>query len=143
MNRKRTLLVGAAVAALAIVATPVTAQADGSGSAQQRSASAAGPDGELHVWADEGRRGGECTWAGDSSDWGHLPGGCGNWASSLENRGYPGSLDDVWVYSKTDNAGFRRGVHNGRYLSNLNLPYDGHPDSSLNNTISSHKWTNL
>lgn len=141
MNRLRTALAGTGIA-LALVALPVTAQAAGEPAAPAPQGAAA--DGKLHVYYDFNYTNECAAWTGNSANWG----ACRNKVSSLLNSGYPGNLDDVWVYWGPSYAGARRGVHNGVGLANLTQwPFDPNTGSgsgqALNDNISSHKWTNL
>ncbi|MDI3417738.1 hypothetical protein [Streptomyces luteolus] len=141
MRIKRTVMAGAALAALTLTTAPVAQAAEPS---PEGGIGAQGPDGKLYAWGETHRGGGEpCSWSSNSADWGGTWWGCSDWASSLHNNGYPGAMDDVWVYEHTGYEGGRRGVHNGVYLTDLHpYKYDG-SNVRLNNTISSHQWTNL
>lgn len=142
MNAKR-VCVGTAIAALALAALPSTAQAASPQPLPRGEAGIQAADGKLHAWGDPYRGGGHCEWSGSSDNWGHTWWGCGDWASSIHNNGYPGNLDDVWVYKDAGRSGFRRGIHNGVYLADLGpFNFDG-TNITLNNNISSHEWTNL
>jgi hypothetical protein len=151
MRMSRTLVLGAVLAALGTGLLPaLTAQAaPGTDRATSAPAAPALPpgvqaDGNLHLY-----RGINFTdycrgYVGDSADWGT----CRNQVSSLWNNGYPGNLDDVWVYWGTNHSGARRGVHNGVSIADLS-PYTFDAGTgtgagqSINNNIASHRWTNL
>jgi hypothetical protein len=105
---------------------------------------AAAADGRLYAYYDYDYRRLCNSWSGNSSNWG----ACRNTTSSLWNNGYPGNLDDVWVYWGLNHSGARRGVHNGVALANLgHWHFDADTGAGsgqpLNNNISSHRWTNL
>ncbi|MFI0977623.1 peptidase inhibitor family I36 protein [Streptomyces sp. NPDC021093] len=141
MNRLRTALAGTGIA-LALTTLPVTAQAAEAPAVPAPSGAAA--DGKLHVYLDFNYVGECAAWTGNSTNWGT----CRNKVSSLRNSGYPGSLDDVWVYYAPNYGGAKRGVHNGVGLDNLTKwTFDPNTGSGsgqqLNDNISSHKWTNL
>ena len=98
----------------------------------------------LHVYQDLGYGRWCADWAGEAPDWGY----CRNKVSSLQNNGYPGNLDDIWVYWGLNYTGARRGVHHGvgiRDLRSYTFDPNTGPGSgeSLGNNISSHRWTNL
>ncbi|MFF1448373.1 hypothetical protein ACFVYF_09495 [Streptomyces sp. NPDC058274] len=136
MGKLRTLLVGAALAALTVGVTPLTAQAS--------SGPALLPPGSLYVYYNTGYSGWCDDWSGEAPDWGS----CRNQVSSLFNNGYPGNLDDIWVYWGLNYTGARRGVYQGVGLSDLRQwKFDANtgPGSGewLNDNISSHRWTNL
>lgn len=142
MNKIRTALVGAALAAAAVVSVPMAAQAAENPAPGQVSAQA--PDGNLHVYRGLNYTNYCAGFRGNSTNWGT----CRNKAESLWNNGYPGSFDDVWVYYAPGYGGARRGVHNGVALSDLrNWTFDPNTGAGsgqwLWRNISSHKWTNL
>lgn len=143
MKIKKVFLAGAAVAGLALTAVPSAAQAAEAGPSPKGEVGA-GATGKLYAWDEPHKGGGEpCAWDKSEPNWGSSWWGCADWASSLHNDGYPGKLDDVWLYRDTGFSGPRRGIHNGTYLADLGpINYDG-TGESLNNTISSHKWTDL
>ncbi|MFD6289233.1 hypothetical protein [Streptomyces sp. NPDC060205] len=143
MRSSRSILIGAALATLVLGATPLTAQAAGSTSPSPSPAGSAA-NGQLMLyyninydnWCDD--------WAGESPDWG----ACRNKVSSIYNNGYPGNLDDVWVYWGLNYTGARRGIANGVGLSDLRLwTFDANTGSgsgqALNDNISSHVWANI
>jgi hypothetical protein len=73
--------------------------------------------------------------------------GMRNMASSLENRGYTGSYDDVNLYYSPNQQGSRNCLRNGYYLNDLQGIYylwDGKAGQgqSMNDNIASHAWTN-
>jgi hypothetical protein len=144
VNRKRTFLLSGVVAALAIVSAPATAQAADSGAVQSRGDVHAKADGRLHAWQEPDQQGTECSWSGDNSDWGNfVPWDCGDRTSSIANYGYPGAEDDVWVYQDAGYEGLRRGIKNGDYIANLaGFTYDN-SHTSMDNSISSHNWTDF
>lgn len=143
MKIKETLLAGATVAVVALTVMPSTAQAAEAEPAPKGEVGAAAT-GKLYAWDEPYKGGGEpCAFSGNEDDWGGTWWGCSDWASSLHNDGYPGPADDVYVYEEPNFQGPRRGIHNGVYLADLGpVNYDG-TGQSLNNSISSHKWTNL
>ncbi|PDP88127.1 hypothetical protein CQJ94_08350 [Glycomyces fuscus] len=138
-TKRMTALVAAAITAATLFNAP-TAQAE-----EVRShTAAAAADGRLYAYYDFNYNRYCASWAGNSSNWG----ACRNTTSSLWNNGYPGNLDDVWVYWGLNHSGARRGVHNGVALANLSQwTFDANTGSgsgqALNNNISSHMWTNL
>lgn len=68
---------------------------------------------------------------------------CHDKTSSLCNHGWPGGLDDVWVYQHTSYQGGKRGVYNGVCIADLRqYRFDG-TNISMDNQISSILWTNL
>jgi hypothetical protein len=144
-----------AVAATGIAILPATAQATPHAGRPSGTTAAAfppasdGPDGKLWLYRDTERadpfRLSLCAkYLYDSPDWG----ACSNQISSLWNNGYPGNLDDVWLYWGANYTGARRGVYNGGYLPDL-APYtfDARTGTgagqSINNNVASHRWTNL
>lgn len=141
MGTLRTTLIGAALAAVTVAATPLAAQAS---EPVPRSSAGRVADGLLHVYYNTGYSGWCDDWSGEAPDWGS----CRNQVSSLWNNGYPGNLDDIWVYWGLNYTGARRGVYNGVGLSDLRQwTFDANtgPGSGewLNDNISSHRWTNL
>ncbi|MBB5938182.1 hypothetical protein [Streptomyces zagrosensis] len=145
MNAKRILLAATALAAVTITTAP-TAQAT---PAPQRTSAAepapttAHATGILHLWEETGYQSWCADYDGHSSDWGD----CRNKVSSLHNNGYPGNLDDVYVYWGRNHSGARRGIYNGVAISNL---YDWRYENAgsganerLDNNIASHRWVNL
>ncbi|MFF0738775.1 hypothetical protein ACFYVL_00040 [Streptomyces sp. NPDC004111] len=134
-------MIGTALAVLAVGATPLTAQA---ADTDPSSPPSAAPTGFLHVYYNTDYSGWCDDWSGEAPDWGS----CRNEVSSLHNNGYPGDLDDIWVYWGLNYTGARRGVYRGAGLTDLRFyTFDANtgPGSgeSLNDNISSHKWTNL
>jgi hypothetical protein len=147
MSKIRELLVDVALAVLSLGAAPLTAQAaDTSPTAAttQAAPTSAQADGLLYLWKDTNYQNSCAAYAGNSSDWGN----CDNVVSYLWNNGYPGSLDDVWLYYLPNYQGARRGVYNGVRIPDLApYPFDAGTGSgagqSINNNVMSHKWTNL
>lgn len=138
MRKIRTLLIGTAIAALAVGVAPLTAQAS------ESAPPAPAATGLLHVYYDTGYINWCDDWSGEAPDWGS----CRNQVSSLHNNGYPGALDDIWVYWGLNYTGARRGVANGVGLSDLRLyAFDANTGSgsgqALNDNISSHRWANI
>ncbi|KIF69765.1 hypothetical protein HY68_16120 [Streptomyces sp. AcH 505] len=138
MRKVHTLLIGTAIAALAVGVAPLTAQAS------ESAPPAPAATGFLHVYYDTGYTNWCDDWSGEAPDWGS----CRNQVSSLHNDGYPGALDDVWVYWGLNYTGARRGVANGVGLSDLRLyAFDANTGSgsgqALNDNISSHRWANI
>ncbi|WP_462188444.1 MULTISPECIES: hypothetical protein [unclassified Frankia] len=151
----RTIYRALAVSAASAVVLPATAQAapqtgrpSAPATAPDASATATA-DGHLHLWRDteavDPFGNSWCTsYLSDSDDWGS----CRNQISSLWNNGYPGSLDDVWLYWGTHQTHARRGVYNGVYLPDL-APYTFDAGTgrgagqSIDNNVASHRWTNL
>jgi hypothetical protein len=125
------------VAACTLTLAPLQAQATEQGPTTAGAAMAA--DGFLHLYRDFNFRGWCGSFARDAANWGS----CDNAVSSLHNNGYPGPYEDVWVFEGAGYSGARRGVHVGVFLPDLSgIAYDG-TGLSLNNTISSHLWTNF
>lgn len=128
-------VVSVAVAAASALGVPALAQAATSASPT----TAAAADGNLYVYRDYNFTTLCGRWPGNKPNWG----GCGGTISSLWNNGYPGSYDDVWVYSGINYTGYKRGVYNGVRLPDLRgYKFDG-SSVVLDNNIWSHKWTNL
>ncbi|QXE38439.1 hypothetical protein KQY30_33610 [Streptomyces sp. GMY02] len=152
MTKINTALSALALTALAVFTAPGTAQAAAPGPASSDSVSMAAPDGNLWAWDGINRGGVYCYWAGDDSDWNTCSGSSNNGtmrnrASSLENRGYAGSYDDVNLYWTTGYGGARNCLPNGYYLNDLSGIYflwDGNSGQgqSMNNNISGHRWAN-
>ncbi|MEU1372307.1 peptidase inhibitor family I36 protein [Streptomyces triculaminicus] len=146
MRTLRTLMVSTAVAALAVTAAPFAAQAAEPAPPPTVAGpdSIKAPDGNLYAWYHLNYQGPACTWAGNSSNWGS----CKNQATSLWNNGYPGNLDDVWVYWGSGYTGAGRGVYNGVALPDLRqYTFDAGTGrgagEQLNDNIASHRWVNL
>ncbi|MBT2449241.1 hypothetical protein J7F03_19515 [Streptomyces sp. ISL-43] len=143
MKSLRTVLVTAAVAALAVTAMPFTAHAADSPPAQETATVANAPTGRLHAYYDFWYQY-ECgSWSGSAASWGE----CKNAASSLWNLRYPGSFDDVWVYYNSNYGGAGRGVYNGAGLPDLRQwsfgPGGAGAGEALYHNIASHKVVNL
>ncbi len=143
MRSLRTILGGAAVAALAVAAAPFTAHASETVPSVPKAEVSIQADGRLHAYYDFDYRN-ECgSWSGDASNWGE----CKNTAASLWNMRYPGSLDDVWVYYNSGYSGAGRGVYNGAGLPNLTQwsfgPGGAGAGQALYHNIASHKFVNL
>ncbi|MFH8642452.1 hypothetical protein [Streptomyces goshikiensis] len=143
MKSLRTVLVTAALAALAVTATPFTAHAADSPPAGQTAAVLNPPTGRLHAYYDYWYQN-ECgSWSGSAASWGE----CKNNAASLWNLRYPGSLDDVWVYYNSNYGGAGRGVYNGAGLPDLRDwsfgPGGSGAGKSLYHNIASHRVVNL
>ncbi|MFD8232907.1 hypothetical protein ACFV20_13620 [Streptomyces sp. NPDC059696] len=145
-------LAGAA-ALVAVALTAPTAQAAEPKPADQRSVTAAAPDGKLHAWEHPYREGGHCAWSGASRNWDYPGPGCPhlrNLASSVENRGYAGSYDDVNLYYGEDQSAAYACLGRGDMWLDLTLGWetfshgwpwwDGYGES-VNDNISSHSWT--
>ncbi|MEV7076341.1 peptidase inhibitor family I36 protein [Streptomyces sp. NPDC093990] len=148
-------LAGLALAGLSILAAPGTAGAaeapaptPGPKSAAPAASSAAAADGYFYAWEGANRTGKYCRWLGNDTDWTTCsPGGnMRNQASSIENRGYPGSYANVVVYWDTGYGGTNACIDNGWYYADLaqwvflnDGPGQG---ETLNDNISSHKWIN-
>ncbi|WP_116209719.1 hypothetical protein [Streptomyces olivoreticuli] len=146
MKSLRTILTGAAIAALTVTAAPFVAQATevaprpgGQGHAQVQA------DGRLYAYVNRNydSAAGWCSWQGDSADWGS----CKNWTSSVWNNRYPGALDFVWVHYNSNNQGARRGIYNGVALPDLrDWTFDAGTGAgsgqALDNNIASHQVTN-
>ncbi|MEU7722088.1 hypothetical protein [Streptomyces tibetensis] len=151
MRVSRSLVLGTALVALGTGLLPAVTAHAAPDTSRTASASAvpavpAGvqADGYLHLYSGTDYRD-YCTgYVGNSANWG----ACRNVISSLWNNGYPGNLDDVWVYYRINYGGARRGVYNGVAISDLGpYPFDAGTGAgagqSINDNISSHKWTNL
>ncbi|MDP9842945.1 hypothetical protein [Streptosporangium lutulentum] len=168
MNRRSTALAALGIAALALFATPGVAQAidrptpkpvtapsstdTAITSSSPDSALAAAPDGYLYAWVGANKGGAWCRWFNDDTNWDTCSGAVSNMemrnlASSLENRGYTGSYDDVNLYYSPSYGGSRNCLPNGYYLNNLTGIYflwDGKAGQgqSMNDNIASHRWAN-
>lgn len=141
MGKIRNILIGAALAAVAVGAAPLTAQAADTAPASPAGAQA---DGYLYVYYDLNYVGPCGKWSGNSPNWGV----CRNQVTSVWNNGYPGNLDDVWLYYGLNYTGARRGVYNGVYIADLRpYPFDAGTGTgagqSINDNVASHRWTNL
>ncbi|MET9460912.1 hypothetical protein ABZY05_38615 [Streptomyces canus] len=151
MRVSRSLVLGTALVALGTGLLPAVTAHAAPDTSRTTSASAAPTvpagvqaDGNLHLYRDTNYNNYCAGYVGNSANWGS----CRNQVSSLWNNGYPGSLDDVWVYYSTDYRGARRGVYNGVAIPDLApYPFDAGTGTgageSINNNIASHKWTNL
>ncbi|MFH8987147.1 hypothetical protein [Streptomyces sp. NPDC017940] len=150
MRMSRTLVLGATLAALGTGLLPAAAQAaPDTGRTTSASATPAAPtgaqaDGKLHLFRDTHFRNFCAAYVGNSTNWG----ACRNQISSLKNLGYPGALDDVWLYYGPNYSGARRGVYNGGEIPDLTpYPFDAGTGTgagqSINDNVASHKWTNL
>ncbi|MFC4464658.1 hypothetical protein ACFPH6_08830 [Streptomyces xiangluensis] len=151
-----TALAALGLTALTLSAVPGAAQAsdlDRDLSLRPAAADAeVGPaaNGYFYAYEHEKRGGKYCRWDWHSANWGSCsPGGnLRNQASSLQNSGYPGTLEDVNVYWGLNYTGAWYCLGNGRYLENIvHIRFGpnggGQGDNeSLNDNISSHKWSN-
>ncbi|MFC4531579.1 peptidase inhibitor family I36 protein [Sphaerisporangium dianthi] len=165
MHRRNTALAALGLATLALFATPGVAQADNPSSSgsdaiapttavpiASAASAASSPDGYFVAWVNTNRGGPYCEWLNDDSNWDTCSGmfremSMRNQASSLENRGWPGSYDDVNLYYSPSYGGSRNCLPNGYYLNNLAGIYflwDGKAGQgkSMNKNIASHRWTN-
>ncbi|MGW3994706.1 hypothetical protein ACWEF6_14585 [Amycolatopsis sp. NPDC004772] len=141
--RKSRIAAGAVtIAATALVAGAVTAEAATAPPAAPATAQA---DGYFYTY--NGPYFTEfCNgWRTGSTNWG----GCANEDESLWNNGYPGRLDDVLVFYAPGPSGAWRGVCNGDALPDISgLTFDwsggedGHGESIWHN-IAAHKWATL
>ncbi|MDA5286717.1 hypothetical protein ACWGHM_15550 [Streptomyces sp. NPDC054904] len=143
MRSIRTILAGAAVAALAVTAAPFTAQAAGTAPVDAKAPAGIQADGRLHAYFGTWYNN-ECgSWSTNASSWGE----CHNTAASLWNMRYPGNLDDVWVYYNSGYGGAGRGVYNGAGLPDLKEwnfgPGGAGAGEWLYHNIASHKFVNL
>ncbi|MCO1576886.1 hypothetical protein M8C13_14095 [Crossiella sp. SN42] len=124
----------AIVAAVAIL--PAAAQ---SAHAGELEAAPAEPDGRVLIW--NGYNYTDYCNAFDGSP--DSLGFCHDTTSSVCNRGWEGGLDDVWLYQHTGYQGAKRGLYNARCINDLrNFKFDA-SNVSMDNQISSIKWTNL
>ncbi|MET8081376.1 peptidase inhibitor family I36 protein [Streptomyces sp. NPDC005303] len=136
---------GVAGAAEAPAPTPASKSAATTATAAP---SAAAADGYFYAWEGANRTGKYCRWLGDDTNWTTCsPGGnMRNQASSIENRGYPGSYPNVMVYWDTGYGGTDACIDAGWYYADLSQWVFLNPGSgqgeTLNDNISSHQWTN-
>ncbi|MBE8521436.1 hypothetical protein ILP97_28770 [Amycolatopsis sp. H6(2020)] len=141
--RKSRIAAGAvAIAATALVAGGVSAEA---ATAPPASPATAQANGYFYTYNGTWFTDFCAAWSGNSGDWG----GCANQDESLWNNGYPGRLDDVLVYFAPGPSGAWRGVCNGDALpdvSGLTFDWsgglDGHGQSIWHN-IAAHRWATL
>jgi len=153
VQKIRSVIASLGLTALVLLNVSGTAHADPLPPEDSPAASAAAaPDGNLVAWDKINRgAGGVCIWSGDDPDWSSCNwGGMRNQASSVENRGWPGPYEDVFLYwDDADDAGgwdhTRACLPNGLYLNNLAgiyYPWDGRQGQgeTLNNNISAHRW---
>jgi hypothetical protein len=143
MRKTRNILIGAALAALVLGVTPLTAQAAGTTSPTPSPAGSAA-NGQLMLYYDPGYSNWCDDWSGESPDWGK----CRNKVSSIYNDGYVAYLDDVWVYWGLNYTGARRGIERGVGMDDLRLySFDANTGSgsgqALNDNISSHVWAHI
>ncbi|MEV6486996.1 hypothetical protein [Streptomyces sp. NPDC051576] len=139
MRKLTRLLLATGASVLLLAGTPIVAEAEPH-AAQEAAVPAAG-DGYFHIYLDAGFAY-ECYKAGGNVR-NYQTIGCNDIASSVINSGYPGNLDDVWMYQDANYLGQRRGIYNGVSISNLaNFAYDDGV-TNMNDSISSSQWTNL
>jgi hypothetical protein len=154
--KKLTLLATGAAMLFATVGPVAAAQAADGPAAAPRAAAAA-EDGRLHAWADPYQRGAHCSWEGNKRDWDYgddgVTGNCQpmrNVASSLENRGFAGGYDDVDLYYNQDQSGVYaclghgdawQDLTGGDYIFNNGPWWWEGKNTSVNNNIASHSWT--
>ena len=149
MQKTKTILAALAFACLAGALMPATAQAapvKPQPAATAKAVAAAEPDGRLWAWEEPYRGGTACRWEDDWADWTL---GCwevSNDASSLENRGYVATYDDVNLYYRDDFKGSYACLGRGDMWMDLTLgwekfhaPGDGQWEE-VNDNVASHKW---
>jgi hypothetical protein len=145
-------LAGLGLTALGLCTAPGVAQATPSTSSSSGSTPAAAADGYLYAWDGFNRTGAWCRWYNNDDNWETCSGSASNLnmrnkASSLENRGYAGSLEDVDLFIHPAYKGTHNCLPNGYYLNNLTGIYflwdgkDGQGQTT-NNNIASHRWSN-
>ncbi|PZG20087.1 peptidase inhibitor family I36 protein [Nonomuraea aridisoli] len=152
MQKLRSVIASLGLTALVLLNVTGTAHAEPVLPADSPAASAAAaPDGYFYAWGHINRGGFMCHWSGDDPDWSTCDSvNLRNDASSLENRGWPGPYEDVFLYwDDADDAGgwdhTRACLPNGLYLNNLTgiyYPWDGRQGQgeTLNDNISAHRW---
>ncbi|MCK2244616.1 MULTISPECIES: hypothetical protein [unclassified Crossiella] len=129
--RTRLAAVAAAVAIL-----PAAAQLAHAG---EPGAVAAAPDGRVLIWSGYHYTDYCNAWASSPDTLGP----CHDTTSSVCNRGWVGDFDDVWLFQHTHYQGAKRGLYNARCIDDLrNFKFDA-SNISMDNQISSMKWTNL
>ncbi|MFE9764363.1 hypothetical protein ACFYPC_07495 [Streptomyces sp. NPDC005808] len=145
MSVKRLLTVAASAAAVAALFSPVSsASALDAGSQGTGSAQLVAADGKLHVYTQPYGGGLECSWTGNSNDWGS----CRNLTSDIWNNGYAGGPDAVDLYTAPNAGGAHACISQGdrwydtksgtyRFTYGAGLEQFG---ASVNNNISSHRW---
>ncbi|MFG3283204.1 hypothetical protein [Streptomyces sp. NPDC048111] len=143
MTSLRTTCAGAALTVLAVMATPVMANATETAPASTAATAANPADGRFHTYFGTWYQH-ECgSWWGDSAGWGD----CKNTSESVWNLRYPGSNDDVWVYCNSNYGGAGRGIYNGAGLPDLHDWRFGSGGScsgeQMWHNIASHKVVNL
>jgi len=139
MRKLTNLLLAAGASALLLAGTSTAAQAEPH--AAHEAASPLTADGKFHIYRDAGYQR-ECGggYAGNVSNYTSLL--CNDQVSSVINSGYPGNLDDVWMYKDAGYTGSRRGIYNG--VGIIDLQWFAYDDGApMNDTMSSHHWTNL
>ncbi|AYG78166.1 hypothetical protein DWB77_00273 [Streptomyces hundungensis] len=143
MTSLRTACAGAALTVLAVMATPVMANATETAPASTTATAANPPDGRFHTYFRTWYQN-ECgAWPSDAAAWG----ACKNTSESVWNLGYPGLNDDVWVYCNSNYGGAGRGIYNGAGLPDLHDWRFGSGGScsgeQMWHNIASHKFVNL
>lgn len=156
MKKIKAALAAAALTGVTALIAPGTAQAAEPAEVIEKGAvgdATAQADGNLYAYVYVGLDGPYCAWYGDDANWSSCSprGGMRNQASSLQNRGYPGSYEDVLVYwDNADDAGgwdgARACIQNGWSYGHLNMwfyPHNGAGGGEmLANNISAHRWVN-
>ncbi|GAA3737393.1 hypothetical protein [Salinactinospora qingdaonensis] len=138
MSRLRTFS-AAALGAAVMVSTLAGGAHSAAAEAAGESRVALQADGYFYAYTHAGYNTLCHRWEGNARHWGH----CNDKVSSVLNNGFPGHLDDVWVYKHAGYNSPGRGIYNGVGISNLrNFTYDG-TNQHMNDSISSHRWVNL
>ncbi|MGW8726243.1 hypothetical protein ACWGNF_09490 [Streptomyces sp. NPDC055808] len=142
----RTACAGAALTVLAVMATPVMANATETAPAPEvtsTTTAANPPDGKFHTYLDTWYQNECAAWPTDTASWG----ACKNTSASVWNLRYPGFNDDVWVYCNSNYGGAGRGIYNGAGLPDLHDWRFGTGGScsgeQMWHNIASHKFVNL
>ncbi|MFJ1600280.1 hypothetical protein [Streptomyces sp. NPDC088261] len=151
MKKLGRLIAAAGLTALPLLLSTGTAQA-AAPQEPARPSVAAEPDGYLYAWVNINRGGDWCRWLNNDDNWNTCSGSKAsfdmrNKASSLDNRGFTGSYEDVDLFYSPSQQGSSNCLPNGYYLNNLAGIYfrwDGKPGQgqTMNDNIASHKWSN-
>ncbi|MFE9448385.1 hypothetical protein [Streptomyces sp. NPDC006739] len=145
MSVKRVLTLAASAATVAVLVSPVSsASALESGAQGAKAPRLASADGYLHVFTQPNGGGRECSWAGNSDNWGS----CRNLTSDIWNNGYAGGNDAVDLYWGLNATGAHACISQGdRWNDTTQDDYHftygaglGGFGATVNNNISSHRW---
>ena len=154
MRRVRMAFVGAALAGIAVVLTPLAAQAAPTAPVPAPGAdrSVLAPDGRVYAWEHPHGGGAVCWWTGNDGNWITCdPGGnLKNLASDLWNNGTPQAVDKVLFFWGQQQTGAWACLGRGDSWPDLTTGWYtfswgswGTPGKgdSIENNIASHRWS--